>query len=224
MNFEFTDLIYRVPNFLSDEECDMLINEYESRSHECDLEHCPDANTGIDTYSSFDRIVLQKGSDCYNLMFKKTEEAVNKYLDYLSKFNAFHMSGLRKSFLYSHVYRLLKYNVGSKIHPHTDHDAFGYGSVTFNLNEDYTGGIFKFFNGQHEVHLKRGEMMIWPADYFWVHEVTPIESGVRYSTNSFLLSIPIEIRDEICSNVDLYTNRWFEHTGLQKPDSYIVHS
>ena len=131
-------------------------------------------------------------------------------------------NGLRESMMYSHVYRLLKYSVGGKIHPHTDHDAFGYGSVTFNLNQEYTGGVFKFFNGQHSVHLKRGEMMIWPADYFWVHEVTPIKSGVRYSTNSFLLSIPVEVRDEICANTKEYTNKWFEHHCKEKPEPYTI--
>lgn len=223
MKFKMTDLIYRVPKFLSKDECQFLIEEYEFRASESDLEHCPDSTTGIDTYSTFSRVVLKVGTEAGDLMFRKTEQAVNQYLDYLDGFGAFHMSGLRKSMLYSHVYRLLKYSVGGKIHPHTDHDAFGYGSVTFNLNEEYTGGVFKFFNGQHSVRLKRGEMMIWPADYFWVHEVTPIKSGVRYSTNSFLLSIPVEVRDEICANTDeRNTSKWFEHHGKVKPDPYTI--
>ena len=50
--FNITDLIYRVPNFLTDDECQSLIDEYEVRSNEHILERFPDANTGIDTYSS----------------------------------------------------------------------------------------------------------------------------------------------------------------------------
>jgi hypothetical protein len=38
--------------------------------------------------------------------------------------------------------------------------------------------------------LEKGEAMIWPADYFWVHEVKPIISGARYSLNTFLCSVP----------------------------------
>lgn len=192
--FNITDLIYKVPNFLTDEECDSLISEYNKREDESGLEHCQDANTGIDTYSSFNVIQLNKGTSSFDLVFKKTEEAINCYCDYLQSFNSFHMPLIREaSMRYSHTFRLMKYEVGSKIHPHTDHDPFVYGSITFNLNEDYTGGIFSFFNGKHEVDLKKGDMMIWPADYFWVHEVKPIESGVRYSTNGFLQALPIEI-------------------------------
>lgn len=192
--FNITDLIYRVPNFLADSECQFLIDEYEERSEECMLEHCPDANTGLDTYSTFTVISITKNTPAYDLIFTKTESAINQYFDYLQSFNAFHMPLMRKdSMNYSHYYRLMKYEPGSKIHPHTDHDPFVYGSITFNLNDNYTGGTFKFFNGQHEVNLSKGDMMIWPADYFWVHEVTPIETGVRYSTNSFLLSYPLDV-------------------------------
>lgn len=190
----FTDLIYRVPNFLTDSECQSLIDEYENRCNESMLEHCPDANTGIDTYSSFRVVFLNKNTPNFKLLFEKTELAINQYFDYLQKFNAFHMPLIRQaSMLYSHSYRLMKYDVGSRIHPHTDHDPFVYGSITFNLNDEYIGGNFSFFNGQHEIQLKKGEMMIWPADYFWVHEVKPIESGVRYSTNGFLQSLPMEV-------------------------------
>jgi hypothetical protein len=199
--FDITDLIYRVPDFLSTDECQMLIDEYELRNEEHNYERCPDANTGEDIYSTFKRITLEQGTDCFNLIHRKTEEAINSYLDYLEGFNSFHMPQLRKSFLYSHMYRLLKYDVGNKIHPHSDHDPYVYGSITFNLNDDYTGGNFKFFNGKHEVSLKKGEMMIWPADYFWVHEVTPVESGCRYSTNGFLLAVPKEIQEMLCNNV-----------------------
>jgi predicted 2-oxoglutarate/Fe(II)-dependent dioxygenase YbiX len=192
--FNFTDLIYKIPNFLSDEECKSLIDEYEYRSNEFMLEHCPDANSGVDTYSSFKVINLNKNTSNFEMVFKKTEKAINLYLDYLQTFNAFHMPLMREaSMLYSHSYRLMKYDAGSKIHPHTDHDPFVYGSITFNLNDEYTGGTFSFFNGQHTVELKKGEMMIWPADYFWVHEVYPVESGVRYSTNGFLQSLPVEV-------------------------------
>lgn len=192
--FNITDLIYRVPNFLTDIECQSLIEEYERRSNEYMLEHCPEANTGIDTYSSFKVLNLNKNTSNFELVFKKTEEAINQYFDYLQTFNAFHMPLIRQaSMLYSHSYRLMKYDVGSKIHPHTDHDPFVYGSITFNLNDEYAGGTFSFFNGQYEVELKKGEMMIWPADYFWVHEVKPIETGVRYSTNGFLQSLPMQI-------------------------------
>ena len=209
MSFDITELIYRVPNFLSDDECDSLIFEYEKRSSEFSLEQCPDANTGIDTQSSFQRISLLEGTKNYDLLFRKTEQAVNEYMDYLESKGSFHMPLMRRSLNYSHMYRLLKYGPGNKIHPHTDHDPLTYGSVTFNLNDDYTGGEFKFFNGKYTVKLKRGEMMIWPADYYWVHEVTPVETGYRYSTNSFLLSVSPEFKNDLIGNLDVLESKYY---------------
>ena len=123
---------------------------------------------------------------------------INEYLDYLDGFDMFH-SVLRDSLVYSHMIRLLKYEVGTKIHPHTDHDPFVYGSCTFNLSDDYTGGELSFWKGKHDLKLKKGESVIWPADYFWVHEVKEIISGVRYSTNSFILSEPLPFTKEVNS-------------------------
>jgi len=222
MNFDITDLIYRVPNFLSDDECELLITEYEERANETDLESCPDANTGVNTQSTFKRVVLTPETKAHDLIFKKTEQAVNGYLEYLKQFNAFHIPAMRNAYLYSHVYRLLKYEVGAKIHPHTDHDAYTYGSITFNLNDDYTGGEFKFFNGKHTVKLNKGDMMIWPADYFWVHEVTPVETGARYSTNSFLISVPPEMREDLQKDMEYITSMFYKLNKIPKPEPYTI--
>ena len=87
----------------------------------------------------------------------------------------------------------MKYETGAKIHPHTDHIPNIYGSITFNLNNDYEGGEFKFFNGNYTVSLNKGDALIFPADYFWVHEIPPVTKGVRYSLNSFLIRHPYDI-------------------------------
>ena len=84
----------------------------------------------------------------------------------------------------------MKYSLGAEIHPHSDHDPGTYGSISFNLNDNYEGGVFTFFNGNYSVELKKGDALIFPADYFWVHEVTPVTKGVRYSLNSFLNHLP----------------------------------
>jgi len=218
--FNITDLIYRIPDFLTDSECNLLISEYESRYSESDFEQCQDSNTGILTEASFSRVLLKEGTESYDLVFKKTEEAINHYIEYLNSFDSFHIPALKGSMLYSHVYRLLKYEVGSKIHPHSDHDPWTYASITFNLNDNYTGGAFKFFNGKHEVHLKKGEMMIWPADYFWVHEVAPIETGFRYSTNSFLMTIPQEIKNQLYKTLDEIF--YFNENKEKFPKEYVI--
>jgi predicted 2-oxoglutarate/Fe(II)-dependent dioxygenase YbiX len=76
-----------------------------------------------------------------------------------------------------------------------------YASCSFNLNDNYTGGDFAWFRGQHKIKLGAGDAIIWPADYFWVHEVEPILSGTRYSTNSFIQELPE------CLKLELYKAR-----------------
>lgn len=200
MDIKLTDLILHVPGFLSAEHCDFLIEEHRRFESQADLEHCPEANTNVDTYSSYQRIVLTPHTEAWNIVHSATETMINRYHQYLETFGAFHI-GRRGSMIYSHMYRLLKYPVGAKIHPHTDHDAFIYGSCTFNLNEDYEGGEFAWFKGQHRVKLGRGDALIFPADFFWVHEVEEVTRGVRYSTNSFLQSIPQHLRETVQAQV-----------------------
>lgn len=146
MDIKLTDLILHVQNFLSEEQCDLLIEEFNNRQEESDLEHCPEANTNIDTYSSYHRVILKPGTPAFDIIRESTEIMIKRYMLYLDTFNSFHV-GIKESMLYSHMYRLLKYEKGAKIHQHIDHDAYIYGSCTFNLNDDYEGGDFVFFKG-----------------------------------------------------------------------------
>jgi hypothetical protein len=196
MSVKLSDLILHKKEFLTSFECDLLIEEYNRRDTEHVLERCPEANTGIDTFSTFKRIDLIHGTPAFDIVHSATERMINFYHDYLDTFGSFHTK-YRESLMYSHMYRLLKYETGAKIHPHTDHDPFVYGSCTFNLNDNYTGGDFSFWNGKHKIKLEKGDALIFPADHFWVHEVEPIESGFRYSTNSFLQKIPTSLKESV---------------------------
>lgn len=182
---------------MSDEECELLINYHKEYEKASVLEHCDEANTGVDTESTFKCLSLPPKSKEHELVHKKTKAMIENWLLHLDKFKAFHLPLFSKCLNFSHMYRLLKYEKGAKIHPHSDFCDYTYASCTFNLNDDYTGGEFGFWNGQHTVKLKKGEGMIWPADFFWVHEVNPIKTGVRYSTNSFIQSVDTDLVQEM---------------------------
>ena len=195
-----TDLIYLKRNFLSRDECDIIINEYETSSLPPDQEHCPQAFTNIDTYSTFTTKDSQIGTESFSLIHKTVEYIINEYYDYLDTFNSFHAM-IRGSMFHPHKYRLMKYEEGTWIHPHVDHNTGVYGSCTINLNDEYEGGDFSFWGCKHKVKLGRGDVMIWPADYFWVHEVEEITSGVRYSANTFLCQNPVFLPPEVRYNI-----------------------
>lgn len=51
--------------------------------------------------------------------------------------------------------RILKYDVGQHIKDHSDVDGTIRASCTLNLNEDYEGGEFRFFNGRIKESLRQ---------------------------------------------------------------------
>ena len=86
----------------------------------------------------------------------------------------------------SYNIRILKYEKGQCIKDHVDVNGPIRASCTFNLNEDYEGGEFRFFNGQEKITFKTGDAMIFPAEPIWIHGTEPVTKGARYSINCFL--------------------------------------
>ena len=82
--------------------------------------------------------------------------------------------------------RILKYEKGQCIKDHSDVGGTIRASCTLNLNEDYEGGEFRFFDGQIKHSFKTGDAMIFPAEPIWIHGTEPITKGTRYSINCFL--------------------------------------
>jgi predicted 2-oxoglutarate/Fe(II)-dependent dioxygenase YbiX len=47
------------------------------------------------------------------------------------------------------------------------------------LNEDYEGGEFMLCG--ERIELKTGDVIVFPSNFLYPHEVKPVKSGVRYS-------------------------------------------
>ena len=82
--------------------------------------------------------------------------------------------------------RILKYDVGQCIKDHSDVGGTIRASCTLNLNENYEGGEFRFFDGQIKEVFKTGDAMLFPAEPIWIHGTEPVTKGIRYSINCFL--------------------------------------
>jgi hypothetical protein len=82
--------------------------------------------------------------------------------------------------------RILRYEKGQFIKDHTDVDWRTRASCTLNLNEDYEGGEFRFFDGLIKEKFKTGDALIFPAEPIWIHGTEPITKGRRYTVNCFL--------------------------------------
>jgi hypothetical protein len=182
------DQILLVKNVLSDQECQNLIDEFEKRKEEADREACLHAVTGLPTVATFKIVNLKYFTANFNVAFNKTEFMIQRWMEHLDQFKSFHIPDLKKNLNTSHQYRLMKYEEGGWIHPHIDGHPYIYGSCTFQLNDEFEGGVFQFWNGKHKVAMEKGDGLIFPASPFWVHEVTNITKGARYSVNSFILA------------------------------------
>ncbi len=211
--FDITKLLLHIPNALTKDECEFLINEYNQQKS--DIEISVDANDVEMKEAKFSSFEIQPYSQAFDFSKKITEQIIKRYVNYLDSSGLFHKA-MRNNFLFSHKYRILKYDVGSEIHPHTDHAPFIYGSLTFNLNDNYEGGEFAFFNKKYKLKLKRGDAIIFPADYFWVHEVTKVTKGTRYSLNSFLSNTPYEVMTHLIKERDKIVDHYMDNVPEQE--------
>ncbi|MDF0604303.1 2OG-Fe(II) oxygenase [Neisseriaceae bacterium TC5R-5] len=202
------DLLQIIPNAISSQECHQVIEATKTREHstEAYYESSAHAATGQSTQSTFIATSLKPESTAFKIIHSRTKKILHLWLEHLEVQKKFNTKLLRQCLRYSHDYRVLRYDVGAKIHPHTDWDVFTLASCTLALNDDYQGGEFVFFNGERRLKLAKGQALIWPADCFWVHEITPVTSGVRYSVNSFITSIPESLKQQVVEQLNSLPN------------------
>ena len=53
-------------------------------------------------------------------------------------------------------------------------------TIVVNLCDEYTGGEFKFWD-TWAPELKQGDLMLFPSNFLYPHQVTPVLSGTRHS-------------------------------------------
>jgi predicted 2-oxoglutarate/Fe(II)-dependent dioxygenase YbiX len=90
--------------------------------------------------------------------------------------------------------RFNKYLKNTKMAEHCDHiNSLFEGtrrgipilSVLGILNDDYKGGEFIMFE-DHEIKLKKGDLLIFPSIFLYPHKVEPVKKGIRYSFISWV--------------------------------------
>lgn len=209
-NIKLTDLCLHKKNFLSQQECQFLIDFYENQNNDKKFkEVSTDANDNIVKNSTFTAGKIEPASKEYYFIKKKIREAFLEYAKYIEDLGIYN-SLILNYVQFGHSWRILKYEKGEKIHPHLDHSFYNYFSTTFNLNNDYEGGEFTFFNGKFTPDLGVGDLMIFPSDLFWLHEVKPVTKGARYSFNTFMMAIPDylsnQIKEQLATAMPKYLN------------------
>ena len=188
-DLKIIDQIRLVPNVLSQEECQLLINYFEKNQQDAATESSGKIyeNREPGFYreeDNFAALLLNTDSEALRICLKGIKVCLINYL----MFQKINFSKSLIPFFWCHTnnIRLLRYREGEEIKDHLDMNDQNRMSCSINLNDNYEGGAFSFFHGKHKINLKQGQGMVFPAETIWVHGVEKITKGTRYSINCFL--------------------------------------
>lgn len=77
---------------------------------------------------------------------------------------------------------ILKYVQGGFLPPHQDHGVSTRAlSVLIYLNDNYEGGEISFPISNVTIKPKAGSVVLFPSNFLYVHTISSMKSGVRYS-------------------------------------------
>jgi hypothetical protein len=192
-DYKITDLKFRINNLVPQEICQKLIKTFEKypefhkneksykyQTDEYELDNFSCFNLSTTSINNPNEDILEALKICKTYIYI----IISNYVLHIKKdicpiFRDFHISRTDNI-------RILKYDVGQLIKDHSDIGSNIRASCTLNLNENYEGGDFRFFNGKLKEKFKTGDAMIFPAEPIWIHGTEPITKGARYSVNCFL--------------------------------------
>ena len=191
-NHKITDLKFHINKLVPKDVCKYFIDFYENNTKHAGIESSYKFKTEKNENDNFKCINLTTLSLKDNNFIKPLELA-KRYINIMITNYVVHIKSKKISPTYSNFFinsskniRILKYEKGQHIKDHSDIDNLTRASCTLNLNEDYEGGEFRFFDGQIKHSFKTGDAMLFPAEPIWIHGTEPITKGVRYSINCFL--------------------------------------
>ena len=181
------DFIQVFDNVLSTENCNLILDEYRNSSEWTDtfvgdgtvkksIRNC----TQISISS---QEILQKNLDVRQKLDNVVFESVKQIIDdYISMFPTFRID-------IDTGYQILRYDEGGFYIQHTDSFKAQQRSLScsIQLNEDYDGGEFAFFDREMMIRTKPGSAIVFPSNFMYPHEIMPVIKGTRYSIISWLV-------------------------------------
>ncbi|MAL09369.1 MAG: hypothetical protein CMF74_06870 [Maricaulis sp.] len=172
----------QVTNDLPHDICDKLIERTETRGWEKHHWYSvEDEYEGKNPVASYDKeLDVQAASDDdAREILPHLDKALKKYYEKFSDHSIFsRLSAIRFN----------KYQVGTLMRPHIDHihDIFDgktkgipVVSVIGCLNDDFEGADFMLCG--EKIDLKKGDILLFPSNFMYPHEVTEATKGTRYS-------------------------------------------
>lgn len=186
--YTLDDYIVFLEKFIPENLCDRIIEEY------CKDEDWSSATTGsglsedirnCSVINMSERETIEANPDIRQEIDEELYEYIANVLDeYELRFPHLLLEIKEDS-----GYELLRYSEGQFYTEHTDHfkEQPRTLSVSINLNDDYEGGEFAFFNREIIAKNPKGSVIIFPSNFMYPHEVMPVTKGTRYSIITWLV-------------------------------------
>ena len=85
-------------------------------------------------------------------------------------------------------YQFLRYQEGHFVKTHTDnnHVEIRNISLCYYFNDDYEGGELYFPNIDLIIKPKKNQLVLFPSNFVYSHEVKPVTSGTRYAVTQWI--------------------------------------
>ena len=188
MKRNLEDYIYYKKNFLSKSYCEDVIQEISTSIwtkhewiglHEPLLSTIEDGANSLNGYGKFD-ITKPAVSNIVNTITNDLDSVITEYIQSYN-FDWFYVSHGHTSI------KLFQYLPKQAMQLHCDHvrDIFdGKGVPIFTVlgafNDDYSGGELIMF-GDTKIEIKQGDVILFPSNFLYPHQISPVTKGVRYS-------------------------------------------
>jgi len=175
------DFIVQLPGALPQGFCAALLGEYAASGEwtasrtgdgavRRDLRHADNIQLSHDGVIARNRAVRQRLNDA---LVRHTAAALKHYIARYPHFRITQDTG----------FELLRYPEGGFFRQHTDayHEVQRALACSYLLDDAFEGGAFAFFDRGRTYTLRKGDALLFPANFMYPHEVLPVTRGVRYA-------------------------------------------
>ena len=199
MNKNLEHYVFHKKNFLEESFCKNSISELNKvkwgkhnwYSNKAQLHFPEQGNNEPEQiyYESFSSYASDKNDvgEINNFIVDKLKSTILEYIESL-KFDWF------EGWAGYSAMKFIRYSQGQTMQNHCDHihslfDGKRKGipilSIIGLLNDDYEGGELIMFEDK-KIDTKAGDIVIFPSNFLYPHEITPVLKGVRYSYVSWI--------------------------------------
>tara|TARA_R100000687_G_C6377377_1_gene130933 strand:+ start:103 stop:633 length:531 start_codon:yes stop_codon:yes gene_type:complete len=165
------DYVKCYDNILDLEICKKIIKE--------DTHGFEKAATRDGTISSYRKCHMKRVDDKFESLIYKTYGNILGL--YIKEFKNFETGLTCEDTGYTHL--LYKGEENGEYKEHVDHYDLHPRvlSCSIILNDDYEGGDFSFFNGEHIIPKKTASCIVFPSNFCFPHSVTRVTKGDRHA-------------------------------------------